>query len=166
MFLLPEFLTAANSGKPDFWVRSCRYHNSYTGQDDLDQSLVMNMQGRKVVMQFHASFTGGLNYSSRFFHVKTDNFDKIMTDTGTESDPELRINNIILKTGSPVSATFDGMLTFNYPENKGINVSRTIFPSNSNALVIEEWQLRNNSGKTAKMSVSASRQIKYAGEDI
>ena len=83
-----------------------------------------------------------------------------------EPDPELRIDNLILKIGSPVSATFDGMLTFTYPENKGIVVSRTIYPSNMNALVLEEWQVRNSSGKSVKMSVSAARQVKYTDEEI
>ncbi len=89
-----------------------------------------------------------------------------MIDSGAESDPELRIDNLILKSGSPVSVTFDGMLTFTYPDNKGMVVSRKIYPSNTNALVIEEWQLRNNSGKTVKMSVSAARQVKYTDEEI
>jgi hypothetical protein len=78
----------------------------------------------------------------------------------------LRIDNLILKTGPPESATFDGMLTFTYPMNKGIIISRKIYPSNINALVLEEWKLRNSSGKTIKMSVSTSRQVKYADEDI
>jgi hypothetical protein len=162
-----ELTIAANPGMPDFWVRNNAgtIAHSWKGNDP-DQSLVMNMQGLKVVMQVHSSFTKGLNYTSRFFNVKTDNFNKILIDTGTESEPELRIDNLILKTGSPESATFDGMLTFTYPETKGIVVSRKLYPSNINALVIEEWKLRNSSGKTVKMSVSTSRQVKYADEDI
>jgi hypothetical protein len=117
-------------------------------------------------MQFQSSFTKGLNYTSRFFNVKSDNFNKIMVDSGTDSDPELRINNLIQKIGSPVSATFDGMLNFTYAENKGILVSRTIYPSNTNALVIEEWQVKNQSDKAVKMSVSATRQVKYTDEEI
>jgi hypothetical protein len=167
MFLIPEIVTAANPDKPDFWVRNNAgtITHTWTGNDP-DQSLVMNMQGRKVVMQFHSSLTNGLSYTSRFFNVKRDNFNRIMIDTGTEPDPELRIDNIIMNTGSPVSATFDGMLTFTYPENKGIVVSRTIYPSNINALVLEEWQVRNCSVKTVKMSVSAARQVKYTDEEI
>ncbi len=167
MFLMPEFLTAANHDKPDFWVRNDAgtITHTWTGNDP-DQSLVMNLQGRKVVMQFHSSVTNGLSYTSRFFNVKRDNFNKIMIDTGAEPDPEVRIDNLILKTGSPVSVTFDGMLTFTYPENKGIVLSRMIYPSNMNALVLEEWQVRNNSGKTVKMSVSAAQQVKYTDEEI
>ena len=89
-----------------------------------------------------------------------------MIDTGAEPDPELRADNLILKIGSPVSVTFDGMLNFTYPENKGIVVTRTIYPSNMNALVLEEWQVRNGSGKSVKMSVSAARQVKYTDEEI
>ena len=120
MFLIPVCIFASNPAKPDFWVRNNAgtITHSWKGAD-LDQSLVMNMQGLKVVMQVHSSFTKGLNYTARFFHVKPENFNKILIDTGTESDPELRLDNIILKTGSPESATFNGMLTFTYPENSG-----------------------------------------------
>ena len=167
IFLVTNCLATASPDKPDFWVRNDAgtITHTWTGNDP-DQSLVMNMQGLKVVMQVQSSVTKGLFYTSRFFNVKSDNFNKIMIDAGTESDPELRINNLILKTGSPASATFDGMLTFIYPENKGIVVSRTIYPSNTNAVVIEEWQLQNHSGKAVKMSVSAIRQVKYTDEEI
>lgn len=165
--LIPAFLDAENPGKPDFWVRNNAVTISHTWKgSDPDQSLVMNMQGLKVVMQVHCSFTKGLNYTSRFFNVKTDNFNKIIVDTGTESDPELRIDNLILKLGSPESVTFDGMLTFIYPENKGITITRKIYPSNKNALVIEEWQLRNGTGKVVKISVSSVRKVRYADEEI
>lgn len=153
--------------KPDFWVRNNAgtITHKWTGNDP-DQSLVMNMQGRKVVMQLHSSVTNGLGYTSRFFNVKRDNFNNIMIDTGTEADPELRIDNLILKIGSPESVIFDGMLTFTYPEKKGLVVSRTIYPSTMNALVIEEWQVRNSSAKPVKMSVSSSSQVKYTDEEI
>ena len=165
--LIPEFLTAANDDKPGFWIRNEAGTITHTWTADTpDRSLVMNMQGLKVVMQLNSSLTNGLNYTTRFFNVKRDNFKKIMIDTGTEPDPELRIDNLIFKTGSPSSATFDGMLTFTYHENKGIVVSRTIYPSNTNALVLEEWQVRNSSDKTVKMSVSTARQVKYTDEEI
>lgn len=165
--LITECLAAASPGKSDFWVRNDEgtITHTWTGNDP-DQALVMNMQGLKVVMQFHSSFTKGLSYTSRFFNVKADNFNRIMIDSGTEPDPELRINNLILKMDSPVSATFDGMLTFIYAQNKGILVSRTIYPSNTQAMVIEEWQIQNQSDKSVKLSVSATRQVKYTDEEI
>jgi hypothetical protein len=166
VLLVQECLGAANPDKPDFWVRNVAGTITHTWTDNPDQALVMNLQGLRVVMQFQSSFTKGLTYTSRFFNVKADNFNRIMIDSGTESDPELRLNNAILKMGSPVSATFDGMLTFTYAENKGIFVSRTIYPSNAQALVIEEWQLQNKSDKAVKLSVSATREVKYTDEEI
>jgi hypothetical protein len=167
MSFMPQCLFAANPDKPAFWVRNeaGTITHTWTGNDPA-QALVMNMQGLKVVMQVHCTAASGLSYTSRFFNVKPDNFNKIMVDEGPASDPELRINNVVLKTESPASVTFDGMLTFNYPDNKGIVVTRTIYPSNNQAFVLEEWQLRNNSGKPVKMSVSAFRRVNYTDEEI
>jgi hypothetical protein len=167
MLLIPEFISAANDDNPVFWIRNEAGSITHTwSADALDKSLVMNMQGLKVVMQINSSLINGLNYTARFFNVKKDNFKKIIIDCGIESEPELRIDNLILKTGSPSSVTFDGMLNFNYPENKGIVVTRTIYPSNMNAMVLEEWQIKNNTGKPVKMSVSADRQVRYTDEEI
>ena len=53
MFLIPGSLIAVNPDKPDFWVRNDAGTITHTWTvNDPDQSLVMNMQGRKVVMQF------------------------------------------------------------------------------------------------------------------
>lgn len=71
MILFPQCLTAANPDKPDFWVRNNSCTITHTWTDNPDQSLVMNMQGLKVVMQFHSSVTNGLSYTSRFFNVKS-----------------------------------------------------------------------------------------------
>ena len=167
MFLAPAGLVAANPDKPDFWIRNDAGNitHTWTG-DNPDESMVMCMQGRKVVMQVQSSLKVGLNYTARFFNVRKDNFNRVMLNIGTESDPELRVDNLIMKKGSPTSATFDGMLTFTYPENKGIVISRKIYPSNVNALVIEEWRLRNVSDKPMKLSVSSARLVKFADESI
>ncbi len=167
ILLIPVCLSAQDDNKPDFWIRNDAGTITHTwAGNDPDQELVMNMQGLRVVMQVHSSVTKGLGYTSRFFNVKPDNFNRIMIDSGTDADPELRVDNAILKAGSPESVTFDGMLAFAYPNNKGIAVSRTIYPSNTNALVIEEWQVRNNTAKPAKISVSAVRQVKYTDPEI
>jgi hypothetical protein len=165
--LLTRQAAAEIPDKPDFWVRNDQgsITHSWSGNDP-DQTMVMNLQGLKVVMQFRSSLTEGMAYTARFFHVKADNFNRIMIDSGTDPDPELRINHQVLKTGSPESVTFDGMLTFVYPDNKGIALTRTIYPSNRNALVIEEWQVSNNSGKAVKFSVSSVRQVKYTDPEI
>jgi hypothetical protein len=167
IFLIPTGIVAANSDKPDFWIRNDAGNitHTWTGENSGD-TLVVCMQGRKVVMEVQSSKAEGLNYTTSFFNVRKDDFNRVTLYTGKESDPELRVDNRIMKKGSPASATFDGMLTFTYPENKGIVVSRKIYPSNTNALVIEEWQLRNVSDKPVKLSVSSERQVKFTNENI
>ena len=167
MFLLPLSLNSAIPEKPDFWIRdkTGRITHTWTGSDQ-NESLVMCMQGLKVVMQVQSSGEKGLSYTARFFNVKSDDFKKIMYNVAIDSDPELRINNVLLKNGSPLSARFDGMLTFTYPENGGIIVSRKIYPSNTRALVIEEWQIRNATEKSIELSVLATRQIKFNDENF
>ena len=49
---MPEIIIAANPDKPDFWVRNDAGTITHNWTDNPDQSLVMNMQGLKVVMQF------------------------------------------------------------------------------------------------------------------
>jgi len=117
-------------------------------------------------MEVQSSKVEGLNYTTSFFNVRKDDFNRVTLYTGKESDPELRVDNRIVKKGSPASATFDGMLTFTYPENKSIVVSRKIYASNRNALFIEEWQLRNGSDKSIKLSVSSARMVKFTNENI
>ena len=79
LLLIPEFLLAANPGKPDFWVRNGAGTITHTWtKDDSAESMVMNMQGRKVVMQVQSSLEKGLNYTTRFFNVKKDNFNRVM----------------------------------------------------------------------------------------
>ena len=167
MCFVPQGYSTVNPDKNPFWVRNEAGTITHTWTGNVpDQEMVMNLQGLRVVMQFQCSSGKGLAYTSRFFNVKPDNFNRIMVESGNDPDPELRVNSVILKTGSPVSATFDGMLTFGYADNKGIVISRTIYPSTTAALVIEEWKVTNRSDKEVKISVSSVRQVKYTDEEI
>ena len=58
----------------DFWVPddAGRITHTWTA----DESLVMCMQGRKVVMQVQASTDKGLNYTVRFFQCERGLFQK------------------------------------------------------------------------------------------
>ena len=93
----------------DFWVPddAGRITHTWTA----DESLVMCMQGRKVVMQVQASTDKGVNYTVRFFHVKEDYFKRVMYQVGRDRNPTVQINGQPLTFGSPTTATFDGMLT-------------------------------------------------------
>ena len=140
----------------DFWVPDDlgRITHTWTG----DESLVMCMQGRKVVMQVQLSTERGLNYTVRFFNVKEDYFKRVMYQVGRKLDPAIRVNGQPLTLGSPTAATFDGMLTFTYPVDQGVVAIRTAYPSNSKPLILEQWQLSNRTAKPIEVAISGTRQ--------
>ena len=140
----------------DFWIPDDTGRITHTWTTD--ESLVMCMQGRAVVMQVRLSTDKGLSYTIRFFNVKKDYFKRIMYQVGRDLNPTVQINGQPLKFESPTTATFDGMLTFTYPEDHGVVATRKVYPSNTKPLVIEQWQLRNNTTKPIKVTISGNRR--------
>ncbi len=140
----------------DFWTPddAGRITHAWTA----DESLVMCMQGRAVVMQVHLSTGKGLSYTVRFFNVKKDDFKRIMYRVGRNVKPKVQVNGQPLELESPTTATFDGMLTFTYPEDRGIVATRKTYPSTTKPLVIEQWQLRNSTTKPLDMVITGLRQ--------
>lgn len=140
----------------DFWIPddAGRITHTWTA----DESLVMCMQGRAVVMQVRLSTDKGLSYTFRFFNVKKDYFKRIMYQVRRDLNPTVQINGQPLKFESPTTATFDGMLTFTYPEDQGVVATKKVYPSNTRPLVIEQWQLRNNTTKPIKVTVAGNRR--------
>ena len=129
---------------------------------------VMCLQGRKVVMQVQSASDTCVGYKARFYNVQQDLLKKkkVMFEAGRESTPQVQINGQALNIEAPASAAFDGLLTFTYPENQGVVAVRTIYPSMTRALVIEEWQLRNTTGKEVTVSVVADRREKQNDENV
>lgn len=140
----------------DFWTpdNTGRISHTWTG----DESMVICLQGRAVVMQVRLSTAKDLSYTFRFFNVKEDYFQKLMYNTGRDLNPAVQIDGEPLKWHSPNKATFDGMLTFVYPESQGVVATRKVYPSNTNPLIIEQWQLLNNSAKPIQVSVAGVRR--------
>ena len=163
MVSAPACLAAADPAAADYWVRddAGRITHTWTG----NERLVMCMQGRKVVMQVDSSSDKGLSYKAHFFNVKRGSFKKVLFDVGRELIPDVRVNGRPLKTEFPSSATFDGVLTFAYPEREGVVVRRTIYPSNTKALIIEEWQLRNITAKPVTVTVAPARKENAGNDD-
>ena len=147
----------------DFWVRddAGRITHDCAGKEPL----VMCMQGRKVVMQVQSDSTNGFSYTARFFNLQQDvlKTKKILFEAGRESNPEVRVNDQPLKNEFPASATFDGLLTLTYPETSGVVATRTVYPSMTKALVIEEWQVRNTTDKPVTVTVAPARKVKPRG---
>lgn len=140
----------------DFWVPddSGRITHAWTA----DETLSMCMQGRKVVMQVHLSSEKGLNYTVRFFHVKEDYFKRVMYQVGRDLNPTVRVDGQPLTLGAPRTATFDGMLTLTYPVARRVVAVRTVYPSNTKPLVIEQWQLSNRTTRSIDVTISGARQ--------
>ena len=158
-------LAAPVPAPTDFWVRDKpgRITHTCTGAEPL----VMCLQGRKVVMQVRSDHTNGFSYTARFFNLLTDvEKKKVLFQAGRESSPEVRVNDQPLKSEFPSSVTFDGLLTLTYPASAGVVVTRTVYPSMARALVIEEWQVRNTTGKRVVVTVAPARKATPVGEDI
>jgi len=158
-------LTAPVPAPTEFWVRDkpgCITHSCTE-----TEPLVMCLQGRKVVMQVQSDRTNGFSYTVRFFNLLTDVENKrVLFKAGRESTPEVRVNDQPLKSEFPSSVTFDGLLTLTYPASAGVVVTRTVYPSMTKALVIEEWQLQNTTGKQIAVTVAPARKVMPVGEDI
>ena len=156
---------AASAPEPvDFWVRDQpgRITHACTGTEPL----VMCLQGRKVVMQAQSDRTNGFSYTARFFNLLSDvEKKKALFVAGRESSPDVRVNDQLLKIEFPSSVTFDGLLTLTYPASEGVVVTRTVYPSMAKALVIEEWQMRNTTGKRVAVIVAPARKVKPVGEN-
>jgi hypothetical protein len=151
----------------EFWERekdgSITHHFSNEGPP-----VVMCMQGRKVVMQVEVDPAKGFSHKTRFFNVPAGRVDKgkAIFDGGSDLIPGILIDGKPMKTVLPVTARFDGMLTLTYPASGGVVATRTIYPSMTRALVLDEWQLSNPGGKALKVTVKPSRIEKTEGEKV
>jgi hypothetical protein len=155
--VLSSCLAAAEPDRADFWVPDAAGSIRHTGTGK--EPLVMCMQGRKVVMQVLLDRATGFSYQARFFNLQEDlpPNQKILVKVGNESNPWLRINDRVVE-GFPAAVTFDGALILTYPEIQGTTVTRTVYPSTTQAVVIEEWQVRNTAGSKVAVKVEPGRK--------
>jgi len=149
----------------DFWIRDQPGRITHAGTGTAP--LVMCLQGRRVVMQVRSDGTNGFAYTARFFHLQTEvEKKKALFEAGREARPEVRVNNRPLKIEFPSAVTFDGLLTLAYPADKGLMITRTVYPSTAKALVVEEWQVRNTTRQRVAVTVAPARQVKPVGEEL
>ena len=147
---------AAEPAPAAFWeadAAGCRITHACGGKEPL----VLCMQGRKVVMQVQVDSTKGFTYKACFYNVRREpepNNKKILFEAGRDSNPEVRVNDQLLRCEFPSSVTFDGLLTLTYPASEGVLVTRTVYPSMSQAVVFDEWQVRNTTDKPVIVSVA------------
>jgi hypothetical protein len=151
----------------DFWMRGhdgkITHHFAGAGLP-----MVLCMQGRKVVMEVHAEGDNGVFHKTRFFNVPEGRVDKrqAVFEAGEDMLPEMLIDGMPLKVTIPEKAVFDGMLTLTYTAGGGIVATRTIYPSMTKALVVDEWRVRNTGRKTVTLSVKPTRSEKAVDDKV
>ena len=160
---------AAEPAMTNFWTldtaRGGIVHTIQAGSDA--QPVVLNMQGRKVVMQVRVDRAAGLSYKARFFQVDPDLTKKgwVMADVKADSNPTLEVNGRPLRCDVPSTVAFDGMLNVVYPASEGIVATRTVYCSQRNPVVVEEWQLRNATDKSLTVDFKAPAKVTNATEN-
>lgn len=155
---------AAAAGAADFWT--LEQPGVLTHDCTMKPPLVLCMQGLKVVMQTQAGGGTPLSYTARYFNVEREPAPKkrFQFQGGEASCPEIQVNGQPCRLGLPLAAKFDGRLTLTYPPAQGLIFTRTVYPSTTKALVIEEWHVRNQGGVTVKLAVSPGQQVKEIEE--
>jgi hypothetical protein len=151
----------------EFWMRG---ENRGIAHDfkSSETPVVLNMQGRKVVMQVQVDEIKGFLHKTRFFNVPEGRVDKGKAIFEAEDDliPGIMIDGAPLDNLLPATAGFDGILTLTYPEIRGMVATRAIYPSMTKALVLDEWQLHNAGNKPVTVAVEAGRIEQREGENV
>lgn len=124
--------------------------------------MILCMQGRKVVIETKSDSSNGFSYRSRFFEIPAGRIDEIRVEyqAGTDRIPEIRIDGTAFRASPPGEVGFDGMLTLVHPAQAGVITTRTIYPSMTAPLVIEEWTLRNTGDIPVKIESPPTRDKK------
>ena len=164
---LAAFLLAGPATADDFWTREQDGHitHSFNGPGP---AVVLCMQGRKVVMQVEVDPVKGCAHKTRFFNVPAGRVDKgkAIFEAGQDRIPGILVEGKPLGLGVPAKADFNGILTLTYPESHGVVASRTIYPSMTRALVLEEWRLVNAGRQAVRIEVQPGRIEKTEGEQV
>jgi len=127
----------------------------------------MNMQGRQVVMESHISKSSGLEYKARFFNVQDPpRRTRIIFEAEESTRPQVLMGGRPRGLFRPDRVTFDGKLTMIYRPLRGLESSRTVYPSTDKPLVVEEWCVRNKSEREVTLEVVAGHTLTMIGERV
>ena len=161
------FATSAAAGPPaaGYWTADAE-RGGIVHAGNGGEPVVLCMQGRKVVMQVQVDRAAGFSCKARFFNVDPDLTKKgrVMAEVGADSNPALQVNGRALRCDVPSSVAFDGMLTVVYPASEGIVTTRTVYPSVRNPVIVDEWHLRNVTGKPLTVDFSRPGKVTSATE--
>jgi hypothetical protein len=159
-----SWVLRAEQASAGFWLPTAA--GSITRAFSGDKKMVLCMQGRRVVMQVEAGAETNVSFTARFFCMQREAQPgkRFVFRSGPESVPDVRVGGERLPVGAPAQAEFDGRLTLSYPTTNGLGLTRTVYPSMTRALVLEEWQVLNSSGAAVPVSVLPSRRESAAGD--
>lgn len=164
---LAVFLLTGPATADDFWTREQdgRITHSFAASGP---PVVLCMQGRKVVMQVEVDPAKGCTHQTRVFNVPAGRVDKgrAIFAGGAELTPGILIEGKTAGFVAPMKADFNGMLTLTYPERDGVSATRTLYPSMTRALVLDEWRLTNTGEKEIQVSVNPGRIERTEGEKV
>ena len=78
--------------------------------------------------------------------------------------PEIYVGDVIFVPGRLKSIRIDGQLTFeHHPSSSGISLQRTFYPSTTDRMFYEKWNLKNESNAEVKFRMGAT---KLSQEDV
>ena len=105
---------------------------------------------------------------TRFFNVPAGRVDKgkAIFEHPTDLTPKIAIDGKPLDDPLPAKAEFNGILTLTYPATDGLAITRTIYPSMTRALVVEDWRLHNIGDKPTSVSARPGRIEKREGDAV
>ncbi len=131
-----------------------------------EHPMILCMQGRRVVMQVTADTRSNAFYVARFYNMvrEPQPGKRVQFRSGPDSVPDVQVDGARWPISVPASASFNGILVLHYPPANGLVLTRTLYPSMAQPLVIEEWELRNTSGAVVPVSVPPARREIPAGE--
>ncbi len=166
LWLVVSPVLAAADGEPGFWDWSEAGVIRHTLQAGASP-VVLNMQGRKAVMECHVDAVKGLQYQARFFNVQDPAAKpKVVFRGGLETMPVLSVDGRVRAGFEPVSVAFDGCLTIDYAPYRGMFLRRTVYASVDKALAIEEWECHNRGDRALRLEVVSGQVLNTIGGKV
>lgn len=89
--------------------------------------------------------------------VPNDTHASLSRDFGSEIEPKIFIDGHAVEDRA-VRIIFDGLLTVESVDPRGLRIKRTLFPSTTYPIVIERWELTNESGSSLEVAIEPLRR--------
>jgi len=164
--LCSPLAAVAEAPTPPFWDWHESGKITHTLKPD-EPPVVLNMQGQQVVMETHVSKAKGLEYKARFFNVQDPpQRNQVLFHAVTNARTEVLLNGQPRALFRPDQVEFDGKLTLIYRPLRGMESTRTVYPSTDKALVVEEWLVRNASRNEVTLQVIAGHSLTTRDERV